>query len=175
MDYLELALNRQSCRSYDKDRPVEEEKLQSLLACARLAPSACNAQPYHITVAAGEKAQAVGELVRGQGMNGFTRDVPLFLVISEKDYNSTAALGAKLKKQDYRSVDIGILSAFLISQAHCLGLGSCILGWFSEKKLQALLNTEHRIRLVIALGYPREGDSLRKKNRKPLDVLVNRL
>ena len=47
MDYLEIARARQSCRAYDATRPVEEEKLLTCLEAARLAPSACNAQPYH--------------------------------------------------------------------------------------------------------------------------------
>ena len=50
MDFLEIARARQSCRSYDETRPVEQEKLDAVLEAARLAPSACNAQPYHFTV-----------------------------------------------------------------------------------------------------------------------------
>ena len=45
MDFLEIARARQSCRSYDETRPVEQEKLDAVLEAARLAPSACNAQP----------------------------------------------------------------------------------------------------------------------------------
>ena len=58
MDFLELARARQSCRAYDPHRPVEQEKLDAVLEAARLAPSACNGQPYHITVCRGEAAQA---------------------------------------------------------------------------------------------------------------------
>lgn len=47
MDFLEIAKSRQSCRAYDRSRPVEREKLLACLEAARLAPSACNAQPYH--------------------------------------------------------------------------------------------------------------------------------
>ena len=81
MDYLEIARARQSCRAYDATRPVEEEKLLTCLEAARLAPSACNAQPYHITVARGATAKAVGAATRSMGMNGFTREAPVFLVI----------------------------------------------------------------------------------------------
>ena len=47
MNFMEIAQTRQSCRSYDAARPVEQEKLNAMLAAARLAPSACNGQPYH--------------------------------------------------------------------------------------------------------------------------------
>lgn len=174
-DFLVLAETRQSCRNYDPNRPVEPMKIESCLEAARLSPSACNAQPYHITVATGDRAQDVGRLVRSMGMNGFTKDAPVFLVIAEDDYNRTAAMGAKLKNQDYRSVDIGIVAAYITSQAHTLGLGSCILGWFDEKKLQALLNTEKRIRLVISLGYAKSNEQLRKKSRKEKDTFVSYL
>ncbi len=175
MDFLEIAGNRRSCRAYDPDRPVEAEKIEACLEAARLSPSACNAQPYHITLATGEKAAVVGSLVRGMGMNGFTKDVPVFLVISEDEYNRTAAVGAKLKNQDYRSVDIGIAAAFITSEAHTQGLGSCILGWFDEKRLQALLQTTQRIRLVIALGYAKTDDPPVKKTRKSREKLVTEI
>lgn len=175
MDFLELAKNRQSCRAYAPNCPVEPEKIAACLEAARLAPSACNAQPYHITVASGEKAEAVGSLVRGMGMNGFTKEVPVFLIISEDEYNRTAAMGAKLKNQDYRSVDIGIVAAYITAEAHSQGLGSCILGWFDEKKLQTLLGTTQRIRLVISLGYAKQGDPLRQKKRKSTDTLITKL
>ena len=53
MNFLEIAKSRQSCRSYELNRPVEQEKLNAVLEAARLAPSACNAQPYHFTVCRG--------------------------------------------------------------------------------------------------------------------------
>ena len=108
-------------------------------------------------------------------MNQFTKDVPVFLVISEDSYNRTAAVGAKLKKQDYRSVDIGIAAAYITAEAHTQGLGSCILGWFDEKRLQSLLGITEPVRLVISLGYAKAGDPLRSKKRKEMDQLVSRL
>ena len=172
MDYLELAPTRQSCRAYDAARPVEEEKLLACLEAARLAPSACNAQPYHITVAQGVAGEAVGAATRSMGMNGFTREVPVFLVISETAYNRTASVGSKVKHQDYRSVDIGIAAAYLTAEAQTQGLSTCILGWFDSKKLRQLLDLKGEPRLVIALGYARTGDPLRSKKRKSLDNLV---
>ena len=53
MDFMEIAQTRQSCRAYDGSRPVETEKLERIMEAARLAPSACNAQPYHFIVCRG--------------------------------------------------------------------------------------------------------------------------
>ena len=172
MNFMEIAHARQSCRKYDAARTVEPDKLAAVLEAGRLAPSACNSQPYHFTVCRGEFAKAVADNVTGMGLNAFAKDVPVMIVISEESYVPSAALGAKVKKNDYRSIDIGIAAAYVTAEATAQGLGTCILGWFDDEKLRAICDLEKPIRLVITLGYAKEGDSLREKKRKPLEELV---
>ena len=172
MSFKPIAELRQSCRHYDPTRMIEDEKIDEILSVARLAPSACNGQPYAITVCRGEVAKQVALATRGPGLNKFASDAPILLVISERAYVATAALGAKLKHNDYRSIDIGILSAYITAEAASLGLGSCILGWFDEKEIQALLETDEKIRLVITIGYAGADEKIREKKRKPIDELV---
>ncbi len=175
MNFTEIARTRQSCRAYDKERAVEEEKLTAILESARLAPSACNGQPYHITVCRGEVAAQVAKAVQGMGMNKFASDARILIVISEKPYVASAALGAKVKKNDYRSIDIGILSAYITAEAAAQGLSTCILGWLDDGKIREICGLEGAVRLVITLGYAKEGDPLREKKRKPLSELVTEL
>ena len=173
MDFLEIANARQSCRSYDESRPVEPEKLQRVLEAARLSPSACNGQPYTLTVCTGKKAKEVALLTRGMGgMNKFAVQAPVCIVISEAAYNRTAALGAKVKGNDYRSIDIGIMTAYLTAEATAQGLSTCILGWLDDGKIRAAIGTNSASRLVITLGYAAEGDKLREKKRKELGEIV---
>ena len=173
MDFLKIANARQSCRSYDEARAVEHEKLEKVLEAARLAPSACNGQPYLVTVCTGEKAKEVALLTRGMGgMNKFAVQAPVCIVISEAPYNRTAALGAKVKGNDYRSIDIGIMTAYLTAEATAQGLSTCILGWLDDEKIRAAIGTEHPTRLVITLGYAKEDEKLRPKKRKELGELV---
>ena len=173
MNFFEIAMKRQSCRSYDPARAVEDEKLNAILEVARLAPSACNGQPYHVTVCKGEAANAVAKATQGVGINKFAPDAPLLLVISEKSYVATAALGARVKKNDYRSIDIGILTAYITAEATAQGLGTCILGWLDDKKIRRICGLEAPVRLVITLGYAKEGYPLREKRRKSLEELVS--
>ncbi len=173
MNFTEIAEQRQSCRSYDPARAVEGEKLNAILATARLSPSACNGQPYHITVCKGEAAKAVAKATQGMGMNKFATDAPVMLVVSERPYVASAALGAKVKKNDYRSIDIGILAAYITAEATAQGLSTCILGWLDDKKLRELCHLDAPVRLVITLGYAKEGDPLRAKKRKDLSELVD--
>ena len=173
MNFKEIAENRQSCRSYDAGRMVEDEKLSEILGIARLSPSACNGQPYHITVARGEAAKKVAKETQGMGMNKFATDAPVMLVISEKPYVASAALGARVKGNDYRSIDIGILSAYITAAATDLGLSSCILGWLDDAKIREICGLDGAVRLVITLGYAKEDDKLRQKKRKDIDELVS--
>ena len=99
-------------------------------------------------------------------MNKFASDAPIMLVISEKPYVATAALGARVKKNDYRSIDIGILSAYITAAATEDGLDTCILGWLDDVKIRDICGLEGAVRLVITLGYAKEGYPLREKKRK---------
>ena len=172
MDFLSIAKERQSCRSYDETRPVEKEKLEAVLEAARLAPSACNGQPYKLTVCQGDTAREVAAATMGMGMNKFASQAPVMIVISEMPYVKSAALGAKLKSNDYRSIDIGIVSAYLTAEATAQGLSTCILGWLDDSKIRKLCDLEHPVRLVVCLGYAKADDKLRAKKRKDMDALV---
>lgn len=172
MNFTEIAEARQSCRSYNPTCAVEPEKLERILKAARLSPSACNGQPYYLSVCKGEAAKKVAKATMGMGMNKFAADAPVLLVISEMPYVATAALGAKVKGNDYRSIDIGILAAYLTAEATAEGLGTCILGWFDDKEIREICQLDGAVRLVITLGYAKDDDKLRPKKRKDMDALV---
>lgn len=175
MNFMEIAQARQSCRSYDPGREVEREKISAILEAARLAPSACNGQPYHFTVCRGEKAKAVAAAVTGLGMNKFANQAPVLIVVSEEPYVKTAAMGAKLKGIDYRSIDIGIAAAYLTAEATVQGLGTCILGWLDSDKIQKICNLQRPVHMVITVGYPSEKDTLRQKKRKEMIELATEI
>ena len=173
MNFLEIANARQSCRAYDETRPVEGEKLNAILEAARLSPSACNGQPYHLTVCTGETAKEVAMACRGLGMNKFAVQAPICIVVSEMPYVKSAAMGAKIKNNDYRSIDIGIATAYLTAEAAAQGLATCILGWFDNDKICKLCDLDQPVRLVITLGYAAEDEKLRTKKRKDMAELVS--
>lgn len=173
MNFTEIANARESCRKYDKAKEVECEKRDAILESARLAPSACNSQPYHFTVCTKESACEVAKACMGMGMNKFAADAPVLIVISEEDYNKSAALGAKIKGNDYRSIDIGIAAAHICAEATALGLGTCILGWFDDSKIRKICGLSHPVRLVITLGYAKEITTPRLKKRKSREELIS--
>ena len=172
MNFMEIARARQSCRGYDEERAVEPEKIAAMLEAAQLAPSACNGQPYHFTVCRGETAREVAKATAGLGMNKFATQAPVLIVVSEKPYVKSAAMGAKVKGNDYRSMDIGIAVAYLTAEATAQGLGTCILGWLDDARIRSLCGLDQPVRLVITVGYPKD-ETIRPKKRKDLSALVS--
>jgi nitroreductase len=138
-DFLKLVASRQSDRAYDKDRAVEQEKLERIIGAARLAPSACNAQPWKFVVITDkELVEKIGKAAAGLGMNRFAKDAPVHILVVEESANVTSMLGAKIKDKYFPLIDLGIASAHIILAAESEGLGSCILGWFDEKEIRNL-------------------------------------
>ena len=107
----------------------------------------------------------------GMGINKFAPQAPVLIVISEENYVKSAAVGAKLKKNDYRSMDIGITAAYLTAAATEQGLGTCILGWLDDEKIRAICGLSQSVRLVITVGYATD-ETIRSKKRKDLTDLV---
>lgn len=173
-DFLKLVASRQSDRAYDMSRPVEPEKLERILEAARLAPSACNAQPWKFVVINDpELSVKVGKATAGLGMNKFAKDAPVHILIVEESANITSLLGGKVKDKHFPLIDIGIAASHMVLAAESEGLGSCILGWFDEKKIKQLtgIPSSKRLLLDIIIGYPLKEK--RKKIRKAREKVVS--
>lgn len=173
-NFLSLVQARQSDRAYDVSRPVEPEKLERILEAARLAPSACNAQPWHFVVITDQElARKVGKAAAGLGMNKFAKDAPVHILITEESANFTSFLGAKVKDKYFPLIDIGIAAAHISLAAEAEGLGSCILGWFDEKEIKKLtgIPSSKRLLLDIVIGYP--AKEKRKKSRKDSGKIIS--
>lgn len=173
-DFLQLVLSRQSDRAYDKERPVEAEKLERILEAGRLAPSACNAQPWKfVVITEPELARKIGKAAAALGMNKFAKDAPVHILVVEESANITSLLGGKVKGKHFPLIDIGITTAHITLAAESEGLGSCILGWFDEKEMKRLtgIPDSKRLLLDITIGYP--AKEKRKKIRKPKEKVVS--
>jgi nitroreductase len=173
---LELIKQRQSDRGYEVNRPVEQEKLDYILEAARLAPSACNAQPWKFIVVTNPdklKKTAAAMANKTLGMNHFTFQAPVHIVVVEEYPNLTSTLGGLVKQKHYPDTDLGIAMAHLTLAAAEQGLGSCIVGWFNEKALRFELNipSNKRPLFVITLGYSTQEN--REKKRKTLAEIVS--
>lgn len=173
-DFCELARRRQSDRVYE-DRPVEPEKLKRILSAARLAPSACNGQPWSIIVVDNaEIRDQLANAIAGSvtGMNHFSGQAPILLVIVEEFTNFTSRIGGWIKRKHFPHIDLGILASYITLAAADNGLGSCIIGWFNEKEIRRILKVPSgkRITFVITIGYT--STVHREKKRKKISDIV---
>ena len=176
-DFLSLVKTRQSVRGY-LPRPVEKDKLERCLEAARLAPSACNAQPWtFIVVDDASLKNRLADLTadRWLPLNHWTKQAPVHVVLVVEAANLTSRVGAWFKRRDFAWMDVAIAAAHFCLQATAEKLGTCMLGWFKEEEVRALLNIpkEKRIGLIITLGYPAD-DTIRPKIRKTRTRVVRR-
>ena len=172
--FLELAQARQSDRSFEPGRTIEREVLERIMEAGRIAPSACNGQPWHFTVITDkELLPQVGKATASLGMNKFVKDASALVLITHESTNLTSRLGCGIKDKDFPMMDLGIASAYITLAAEDEGVGSCILGWFDEKKIKQLagIPEKKRLMLIIALGYAAKPK--RKKVRKEWDKVVS--
>ncbi len=174
--FLELVQKRQSDRKYT-DKPVEPEKLERCLEAARLAPSASNSQPWtFVVVTDPELVKKVGKAAAGplKSFNNFASKVPVIVTIVMEKPKVVTELGGRIKKKEYPLMDVGIAAEHFCLQAADEGLGSCMLGWFDEKKVKELLQVpeEKTVPLLITLGYTPDNYKHRKKIRKKFENVV---
>ena len=170
MKFQELINVRQSERKY-KNQKVERGLIIQCLEAARLAPSACNSQPWKFIVVDDDAMLSpMAEAAAGMGMNKWVKQAPVIVAVTLEKMNFTARIGSVIKDKEYSLLDVGIAVEHFCLQATELGLGTCIMGWFDEKKVKKLLNIGNkRVPLLISLGYP-DSDT-RNKSRKSLDEM----
>lgn len=172
--FLELAQARQSDRAYEAGKPIEREVLDRILEAGRLAPSACNGQPWHFTVVTEPSLlHDVAKATSSIGLNRFVKDSAALVLITLEPTNITSRLGCNIKDKDFPIMDLGIAASYITLAAEDEGVGSCILGWFDEKKIKELVGIpqNRRLMLIVSLGYTSKPK--RKKVRKEFDKVVS--
>ncbi|MBQ8365334.1 MAG: nitroreductase family protein [Bacteroidaceae bacterium] len=172
--FLELAQARQSDRSFEPGRTIDSDVLNRIVEAGRLAPSACNGQPWHFTVITdSELLPQVGKATSSLGINRFVKDSSALILITHEPTNITSRFGCGIKDKDFPMMDLGIASAYITLAAEDDGVGSCILGWFDEKKIKQLVGIpeKKRLMLIVALGYAAKPK--RKKIRKEWNKVVS--
>ncbi|WP_024613713.1 nitroreductase family protein [Clostridium sp. Ade.TY] len=176
MNFFELVEKRESIRGYI-EKKVEREKIIKIIGAARVAPSACNSQPWKFIVVDDEdKVKSISKCLYEKviGLNKFALTAPSFIVVVSEKRNLTSKMGELIKKKDYTSIDIGISAEHICLAATELGLGTCMMGWFKENEIKKLLNipSNREIQLVISLGY-HNNNIPRKKVRKQIDEIYS--
>ena len=174
--FYQLVCTRQSDRGY-LDTPLDRPLIEQIIEAARMAPSACNAQPWKFIVVDEpelRRKMAASTFLTGTNMNRFVVQAPVLIVLVMKKGNFTSELGSRVKRKHFPLIDIGIAAEHICLAAASKGLGSCMIGWFDEKTVSRLLQIPKQERpvLIITLGH-RKNPVIREKKRKPLSEILS--
>jgi nitroreductase len=151
MDTYEAIQQRKSIRAY-QDKPVPRDIIERLLEAGRLAPSAVNIEPWHfITVTNPEKRKALSKGIYAK----FITQAPLAIVVC----------GDKKASSDWYAVDTSLAVENIVLAAVNEGLGTCIVGSFTESEVKDLLKIPNNFEVIviISIGYPKEKLDLSSK------------
>jgi len=175
MSFLDLVSRRQSIRSY-LNKPIPKDDILKCIEAARLAPSACNVQPWKFVVVDEKNLidKIVDEACLGiYSMNKFIKSAAALIVVVSQKESFLRKIGSALKGTNYYLIDIGIACEHLVLQATELGIGSCWIGWFNEKKLKSIMQVpkDKKIDVIISLGFSEIQPSA--KNRKELKEVLS--
>lgn len=171
---LDLIRTRRSVRKYQTTN-VPRDIIERCLEAARLAPSACNSQPWSFIVADREPVRTRLAQAAFSGiyaMNDFAARAPVLIAVLTERTKFMAALAGQFRGIQYNLVDIGIACAFLSLAAEAEGLGSCFLGWFNEPGVKNVLGLPRnaRIDIMISLGYSAEDKAASKIRKTPQEI-----
>ena len=156
-DFQKLVSSRFSCRSYLPD-PVPREDIEKILEAARLAPSACNKQPWRFAVITDGSLRArlleEGSLP-GINMN-WAKTAPVILVLGMKRSLVTHKVAPLISNVDYSLIDLGIAGEHAVLEATELGYGTCWIGWIKPKDVRKIVGWPKEIlpQALITLGKP---------------------
>jgi nitroreductase len=171
----ELIKSRVSTRNY-KANPVEKEKILQILEAARLAPSACNAQPWKFFIV---ESPELKDKVFRQGLNKiavpnkWAESAPVIIAVCSRTKFFVHNVAEKIQDTDYHLIDLGIACEHLVLKAEELGLGTCYIGWFRAKEISKILNipSSYKVECLITLGYAGETER-RQTPRKTLEEIA---
>ena len=174
MEFSELIKTRQSCRNYSGEL-IARESVEKILDEARLAPSACNSQPWFFTAVTTEDAvKQTAKAVQLVGFNKFTEKAGAFIVVEQREPKLKEGVTKVFGSRHFADNDIGIVVSHIALSAANMGIGSCILGMFNKTEIAKIIGAPDKaeIKLVIALGKPAEDDVIRDKKRKDLSDIA---
>lgn len=167
MDFLKLAQNRYSCRSFS-NKPIEQEKLNLILEAGRVAPTARNLQPQKILVLTDKT-----ELEKLSECTKYGWNAPVIIIIC---YDKNSSYIRQFDGMDFGFIDGSIVTTQMMLEIQNLGLGTTWIGNFNPTKLHSVyqIPENYEIVSILPVGYPSEDSAPSKlhSDRKPLNETV---
>lgn len=165
MEYTKLIHSRESIRNYDPERSVDRKIIEKILQAGRIAPSACNLQPWKFMVIS---SPGMLEKIRQCYAREWFHHAPHVMVMKGRKDTSWVR-----SYDGYNSIetDLAIAMTHILLAAENEGVGTCWIAAFNPAVLRQVLALEpdEVVFGITPLGYPKEGFQKKgKKLRKPL-------
>lgn len=166
MDVSEAIRRRRSVRDYRSD-PIPPDVLERVTESLRLAPSACNHQPWRFVLVADEALRT--DLGRACHEQNWISGAPVIVCACAIPDAAYPRMGETWSSAE---VDVAIAVDHLTLAAAAEGLGTCWIGSFHEPSVKRILGIPGGAKVVALtpLGYPRSADLIRpvrEADRKP--------
>ena len=168
MAFKDLVEKRFSVRAYTAQN-VEKEKIEHILECARLAPSACNLQPWHFYVITSDEDKL--EVVKSYNREWFKK-APIYIIVCGN--RDEAWKRSNYDNKNHLDIDLAIACEHIALAVTDLGLGSCWVCNFDPAILSAFLQTPQNIEpiAIFPIGYPDTSVARPTLKRKDLEEMV---
>lgn len=168
MDVYQSIKARASIRSYKAD-PIPDDKLKRILEAVRLAPSACNIQPWKFIVISDHKIKK--SLIPACNNQSFIAEAPLIICACALEKQAYGRMGGNLNSYP---IDLAIAMDHLTLMAVEEGLATCWIGSFKEQEVKNILGVPEEVRVVALtpLGYPNMEPSDRHLLRKDISEII---
>lgn len=165
--FHDIVANRYSCRHYSQE-PVSQEQILEILECARLAPSACNRQPWKfMVITAPEELSSV----HASYNRDWIKEAPVAIIVLG---NRNEAWHRSYDEYDATDIDIAITTEHICLAATSMGLGTCWICNFDPITLRTGMNIpeEWEPLAIIPVGKPAEDIAIPEKKRKNNDEII---
>jgi len=154
---LKVIQDRRSIREFAPE-DVADQELDMILEAGRQAPSGENAQPWRFIVIDDHslKENLCSEAFTGiYKMSRFAAQAPVVIVVLCRMDFVAHRLGGQIQRTGFHLIDIGIAGEHFVLQAEELGLATCWMGWFNNRKARRVLKVPRRYKIIafLPVGY----------------------
>lgn len=159
--------DRFSCRSYDLGRGLDRDLIGAVLDAARIAPSACNRQPWLFLVV---DSQEGCDMIAAAYGRDWIRTAPAFIIA----IGNHAEAWHRADGKDHTDVDIAIAVEHICLAATALGLGTCWVCNFDKDLVGRSFGISGDLEpiAIIPIGFPAPDCPVPVKNRKTADEII---
>ena len=167
MELLDIIKSRNSVRSFQKKK-IDRQMMVEILHAGRLAPSACNYQPWKFIVV--DEPSVLRQLHQAYPREWFA-GAPQVIVVCGDFLESWKR---QSDGKEHCEMDIAIATDHLTLMATAKGIGSCWVCNFNPEIVSEALQLPVHLKplVLLPIGFPQINDGPQGKKRKKMEEIA---